>query len=595
MRRPILMAIAAVGILGCIVATAQLQTVHGQAAPKAFAGAKAPKPVTQVPVREPRSADDVKKFLRDLSTHDATFKVFVGQGRLLTLQQDIAEKGKPSPLIAVGDPRILDFQVVGARHLRIIGRQIGMTEMSVVTSNGTDFSLEVQVVADYSLLNARLKQAFPSAQVELTQMRQHLIVSGQARDTRQISQIIAMIRTYLPTVQIAGSIAGQGGGGGAPTQQPGVAPKKAAPKKTDGNVAPAENQPDTPGEVGPQTGQPNVKSQFGAPEIINLLRVPGPQQVLLKVQIAELNRTALRQLGVSFLFQDGNSAVGQNISGGLVGGAESGAGAGAVATLLGLADPLAAGATTAFGVFDGGKMNFIFNALRRNQVLKILAEPNLVAMNGQTANFLAGGEFPVPVPQPSGGGPTVVTIEFRPFGVSLDFVPFILDGDRIRLSVQPEVSSIDFSTGVVIQGTAVPGVNTRKTSTTVEMREGQTLAISGILQVELSGTTSRIPGLGDLPYIGSMFRNTSSQSSEKELVVLVTPYLVQPMNPDQVPPKPGDDVADPTDIEVYLLGRIERRACREFRATTAWDDPLDVEKRRKVEERYVSGPYGYTQ
>ena len=155
----------------------------------------------------------------------------------------------------------------------------------------------------------------------------------------------------------------------------------------------------------------------------------------------------------------------------------------------------------------------------------------------------------MPVPQVSAAGvaPTI-TVRFREFGVRLGFVPYILDGDIIRLTVAPEVSNIDFTIAVtlVAGGSPVPGLNTRKAQTTVELREGQTLAIAGLLQLTLNGKTDRIPGLGDLPIIGPFFSNTTSERIEKELVVLVTPYLVEPMNHDQVPPTPGDEVKGPT-------------------------------------------------
>jgi pilus assembly protein CpaC len=608
MRRRLVISLAGLAVLGGLIIAARIAPVHGQP-PNAvrFINGKPAPTLPQVPTRDRHSLDELKKFVKDLSQNDATIQIIVRQGKLLSLKSDLVKKGQANPLIAVGDPRVIDVEPVGLRHLRITGQTMGVTDLAIMTADGKNYNFEVEVVADLSLLKARLKQTFPDAEVELNHLRQHIIVGGQARDARQVAQILAMTAPFRRRVGGAGRPGGGGGGGGGggqPGADPGAGQPPAQPRPK-GKKAPGDEEPEVPVTVTPVGGKPTVQSQISRPQIINLLRVPGPQQILLKVQVAELNRTALRQLGVSFLVQDRNFAIGTSIGGGIPGGAGGGAGGGAaggaggamgaLGPLLGLTDPLAAGAT-AFGVFERGKLNFFFSALRQNQVLKILAEPNLVAMNGQTANFLAGGEFPVPVPQTSGAGAGTVTIQYKEFGVKLGFVPYILDDDRIRLAVEPEVSSIDFSLGTTIQGTSVPALSTRRTNTTVELGEGQTLAISGILQVTLDGTTSRIPGLGDLPYIGSMFRNTTSTSVEKELIVLVTPYLVQPLDPEQTISKPGDDVDDPTDIELYLLGRIERRACRtDFRATTAWDDPLDVEHRRRIEERHVIGPYGYTQ
>ena len=217
-------------------------------------------------------------------------------------------------------------------------------------------------------------------------------------------------------------------------------------------------------------------------------------------------------------------------------------------------------------------------------------------MSGHRANFLAGGEFPVPIPQSTGAGSNSVTVEFREFGVRLDFLPFVIDEDRIRLSVTPEVSTIDESLGttLVVGGDPVPGLNTRRANTTVELQEGQTLAMAGLLQVELDGRTSRIPGLGDLPYIGPLFSNTSHERIEKELMVLVTPYLVQPMEDGSCVAMPGDSVEDPTDKELYIYNRYEGRKGVNHRSTVDYF-PMRLKRQIEFEKRYVSGPVGYSE
>jgi pilus assembly protein CpaC len=187
-----------------------------------------------------------------------------------------------------------------------------------------------------------------------------------------------------------------------------------------------------------------------------------------------------------------------------------------------------------------------------------------------------------------------ITIEWKDFGVQLVFVPYVQEDETIRLVVEPEVSSIDEALGTEVLGTAVPGITTRRVSTTVELREGQTLALAGLLQVTLEGGTSRIPLLGDLPYIGPLFSNTDHTRVEKELLVLVTPCLVTPMEASEVPGLPGDEVEDPNDLEFYLLNRIEGRTGRNFRATTHWDDPLGFKRLMRLETRYASGPVGYS-
>jgi pilus assembly protein CpaC len=311
--------------------------------------------------------------------------------------------------------------------------------------------------------------------------------------------------------------------------------------------------------------------------------------------VAELNRTAMREIGADFLGVDPDTGaiIGTQIGGATISAIGRVTGAGVIGNASGQANL----STTVFGIFENGDFEFFLRALRRNSMLKILAEPNLVAMNGHQASFLAGGEFPIPVPQTvTGGVGSTVTVIFKEFGVRLGFLPFILDGDVIRLSVDPEVSSIDFALGTTLVpgGSPVPGLNTRRAHTTVELRQGQTLAIAGLLQLTLDGRTNRIPGMGDLPIIGPFFSNTSGTRIEKELVVLVTPYLVEAMSPDQVPPLPGDEVNEPNDLELYLMNRIEGRTGRDFRSTTAWDDPLHLHQRRKLERNHVRGPHGFS-
>ena len=580
----------------------------------------------ELPARPSHSQAEIEAFVQEVSRRDAAIRVILGEGRLITLQEPLLQPDGADPYIAIGDPTVMDFDVVDPRHLRLTGKRIGVTDLSIVTSGREDYTIEVHVVADLNLLKARLMQAFPDASVTLTPMREHLIVSGQARDTEQVARILAAIQAYLDSIQTSRST--QSKDQATPTSdlpEPEYAPEAdAEPADLSNSFGETPATPD-PRIIGRTGTALKEKVELTPSRIINLLRVPGPQQVMLRVQVAELNRTAFRQLGVSWLLQNGNNAIGGQVGPVLPGGPAGGAGGGGAAsgagTLLGLLNPVTAGAATPlFGIIDSGRANFIIQALRSNSVLKILAEPNLVAMHGERATFLSGGSFPVPVPQPGSGG-NAVTIQYHEFGVSVDFVPHILDDEMIRLAVTPEVSSLDFATGVTVAGVSVPGLNTRRTETVVQLREGQTLAISGILQIELSGNTARVPGLGDLPYIGSFFRNTTSRTVEKELVVLVTPFLVQPLDRGVDPPLPGECVVAPDDFELFLLGRIESRQPSGYRETLGWDDPLGLEKGHRrggvyyegaagspydpnliatpppqweIENRYIQGEVGYT-
>ncbi|MCI0461904.1 MAG: pilus assembly protein N-terminal domain-containing protein [Gemmataceae bacterium] len=535
-----------------------------------------------------------------MSTNDAAFEVVVGQGRILTTKADIAV-GKAPALVAVGDPSIVDFKVVSPRQIRVVGLRIGLSDLSITTSDNRTYSFEVRVVADLNTLRGQLQAIFPDARLKLGQIRDHIVVEGQARDTAQIARILDTIRAYLVSVQsgqlrrISTPAAGGAGGGVLPVVRVQPGPENGGAVTGGPQQPPAGAIPPAGAPAPDQVGPTSVQGTIPTPQIINLIRVPGPQQVLLKVRVAELNRTGMREIGADFLGIDPDTGA---LLGTQIGGASiSAVGTFADRALTAAAEGRPNLSTTVFGIFESAHFEFLLRALRRNALLKILAEPNLVAMNGHQASFLAGGEFPVPIPQAvTGGAGTTVTVQFREFGVRLGFVPFILDNDVIRLSVAPEVSSIDFTLGTVLVpgGSPVPGLNTRKAQTTVELREGQTLAIAGLLQLTLDGQTRRIPGLGDLPILGPFFSNTTNSRLEKELVVLVTPYLVEPMNHGQVPPTPGDEVLEPTDLEFYFHNRIEGRKGQDFRSTTAWDDPLHLNNLLKLQKRRVAGPHGFS-
>ncbi|MEN9554557.1 MAG: Type secretion system protein precursor [Planctomycetota bacterium] len=546
-----------------------------------------------------------------LSRSDASFEVIVGQSRTLTLGKDLQwpEGDAPPPSVAVSDPQIADVLVAGNRQLRVLGKRVGITDLTISTGEGEQYTYEVHVVLDLQLLEARLLQLFPDASIRLAHLGAKLIVEGEARDAMQLARINQVLEksvstTVTPAAKQSGSSQRSAVAGSADGSQSDAAGQNGDPLAgmSDETGTPSDESPDSAEAAQPVPPTEVLLGSSGAPstgvpqqvEVINLMRIPGPQQVMLMVQIAELNRTAYRQVGSDLLFGNSGSLLGTRMIG-ATGATGSGSGSG----VLGTATSSAAGAAspvTAFGVFEGAGFQAFLAALRRNSVLKILAEPNLVAMHGHRADFLAGGEFPVPVPQSgAGGGTPTVTIEYKKFGVQLAFVPYVIDGDLIRMEVDPEVSSIDFSMGTELSGVRVPGLNTRRSHTTVEMREGQTLAIAGLMQVELAGTTRRIPGMGDLPYIGPFFSNNTGERVEKELVVLVTPHLVEAIRSEQVGPLPGAEFYEPNDLEFYLLNRIEGHTGHaEFRSTVNSEDPLGCYHRLQSENRYVHGPHGFS-
>jgi pilus assembly protein CpaC len=294
-------------------------------------------------------------------------------------------------------------------------------------------------------------------------------------------------------------------------------------------------------------------------KVKNQLSVAGVQQVLIRATVAEVNRRALRQLGVNGWLAGDNfkDAYFINQIGGInpsnIGAARNSWVRTEIPIVTG-EDGIPILPTTDFSLgFPRAQMQLFMEALRENGLLRVLAEPNLVAITGEEASFLAGGEIPVPIPQDDG----VVTIEWREFGVVLNFVPTVLGGQIIRLDVSPEVSELDFTNAVSFGGFVIPALTKRNVSTVVEVGNGQTFAIAGLLNDQIRSVARKVPGLGDVPVLGALFSSVDYQRSTSELVFLITPELVNPLNPEQVPQVPGEEVTEPNDFELFALGLLE--------------------------------------
>ncbi len=292
---------------------------------------------------------------------------------------------------------------------------------------------------------------------------------------------------------------------------------------------------------------------------VDMTSVAGAQQVQIEIRMAEVSRQALRALGFNAFHTDddyfGATRIGSIFPVSI--GPDAGQVAGDTTSFVFNEVPTAGPLVSIFGGFPRADFEFFLQALAENQYLRVLANPTLVALNGEEASFLAGGEFPIPVPQTSGGGGGAITIQYKEYGVRVSFRPTVLGDGSIRLFVAPEVSERSSVEAVVIQGSVIPTLITRKAETTIELSSGQTFAMAGLLQNKVEAVNSRIPGLGDLPVLGPLFRSTRYQKNETELVILVTASLVEPMSLAEAPPLPGFLHSDPNDWEFYLEGRLE--------------------------------------
>ena len=286
-------------------------------------------------------------------------------------------------------------------------------------------------------------------------------------------------------------------------------------------------------------------AEYYAPDKVNnLMSVGGIQQVMLDVRVSEMTRTLAKNLGIntSQFSRDGaNTSLGQTFIDDITANNEDGE--------LYLTD-----AANAYFSIMTGPWGFTtaIDALKQQGVIKVLAEPTLICISGQNAQFLVGGEFPVPIPQAFG----TTAIEWKPYGVGLDFTPTVLNNEKISMVVNPTVSQLDTSNTVNIEGSDIPALSTRRVTTTVELGDGQAFAIAGLLNEEVRNEVHKYPALGEIPILGALFRSTAYQRDETELVIIVVPHLVKPLNTaDQ--PLPTDHYADPDDFELYLLGMIE--------------------------------------
>lgn len=300
-----------------------------------------------------------------------------------------------------------------------------------------------------------------------------------------------------------------------------------------------------------------VAQQYAPGKVVNMMTVKGTQQVMLAVRIAEMSRTVARALGINpSVLLGKNPQLSVTSLDPINSSAFSGSFLQTLASTAGVVNTTSFGSAVlnwATGFFS---LSALIDALEQNGVVKILAEPDLVALSGDTASFLAGGEFPVPEVQASTGTVPTIAVQYKSFGVSLSFTPTVIDHDLINLVVSPEVSQIDTTNSVVVSGFSIPGISTRRAHTTIELRDGQSFAIAGLLQSNITDQVRQVPGLGELPVLGALFRDTQFMNQETELVIIVTPHLVKPA-PAGTLAAPTDTFVPPSTADLFFKGEVE--------------------------------------
>ncbi|MBI3434131.1 MAG: type II and III secretion system protein family protein [Proteobacteria bacterium] len=427
------------------------------------------------------------------SKRTVVVKVAVGKSEDIRIDSPLVD-------ITVGNPDIADVNPLTDHALSVLGKKIGTTRVTVYGENKHLIGIfDIEVSYDISQLAAEISRRFPHAGLKVSSVNGRIMLSGDAPDGMVLDRALTLAK------------------------------------------------------------------QFG-PEVINSVTVAQPQQVMLEVRFIEASRQAGRELGVQwnilprpghndrFLANIGarKPATALPSSNGAPGGVLS-ISPGAAAGLLGTATP-------PFGLLVGNligkgiQADILVNALEERGLARRLAEPNLVALSGDTASFLAGGEYPIPVPGSFGQ----LAVEYKRYGVSLAFSPTVLNGSLINLKIEPEVSQLDPSNSVAVgPGIRVPALTVRRASTTIELRDGQSFALAGLLQNEGATAQNQLPWIGDVPILGALFRSASYQKNETDLVIIVTPRLVRPARPGDALKTPLDNTLPANDIDLFLLGKAE--------------------------------------
>jgi len=427
-------------------------------------------------------------------------KVVTGSGEALDLEVSkgrLVRLDKPAATVFVADPEIANIQVKSPSLIYLLAKKPGQTTLFAVDNKERVLAnIDVTVTHNLGRLRRVLDELHPGSNVKVSSINGTLVLDGTVPSATAAEDMRRLVVSF----------------------------------------------------VGDEK------------DIINRLGVSAPNQVNLRVRIAEVTRGVDKQLGFNWSIL------------GALGGFSM-----ALATTNSFAGSVTQHTLTTANSAGGWDFNSVIDALEQEGLVSVLAEPNLTALSGETASFLAGGEFPILVPDSDGR----VTIEFKKFGVSLAFTPTLLGEERINMHVRPEVSALSTTNSVTLSSYVIPSLTTRRAETTVELGSGQSFAIAGLLQNNVTHDISKFPGLGDIPVLGGLFKSDRFQRDESELVIIITPYIVKPVSSNKLA-SPTDGYVPPHDIERIFKGGLNRRNPTPGKPTTV-----------SSEGRTLIGPVGF--
>lgn len=468
---------------------------NAQAQPAAAAAAAAdPQPAAHVMP----FAEHGPNCVGDVAMHTSVV-VPLGKSTMVALPEPVRTR-------TVGNPAVVQAMLVSPRTLYLLGSDVGTTNMIVQGRSGSCSIIDVVVGADPGGLQQAIADLMPEEPgVKVKAAADTIVLMGTVSDAVQAQRVLDLANAFV--------------------QRP------AAPLVAQGKSAPPS--------AAPAAAQSNAAASATPPRIINMMQVAAPQQVMLEVKVAEVSKTLINELGAAANIQAGFGSWS-----------------------VGLLADFLSGGLSALNVSKANNkpLNMMFDAEKDDQLVKVLAQPNLMAISGQEASFLAGGKVFIPVPQSNGNGGTTITLQAEQFGIGLTFTPTVLRDGLINLKVAPEVSELS-PTGVTVTASnsnassVLPLITTRRASTTVQLHDGQSFAIGGLLKDNVTGTIKAIPGVGELPILGALARSTNYQNDRTELVFVVTPRLAKPL--PQHYSLPTDHFGQVGEAAVFATGNME--------------------------------------